>query len=234
MPKGNKSKRTQKKNRKRNQTDGWSVAPNAKLGLPRSVSAIMPDRMMTRLNYKGVQNLTIAAASSFVTRRWAPTAVYDVDPTLGSTTVVGFNELSLLYNNYRTVRSTVICRAATTGAQPASLIVIPLNADPGSSPSSSVVNSWYNNTYGKVKLVPAVGGPVISIKHNMTTEKIYGSKMIYFDDNFASLINTVPVNNWYWAIAVVSPVTAGSNLIFTVEFDIIMDVEFYSRKNLLN
>lgn len=178
--------------------------------------------------------MSISPPNAAVTRRWAPTAAYDVDPTLGSTTVVGFTELASLYGVYRVVRSHIIFRVANMSLQPVQMILVPLNLDPGSSPSLATVDSWFNNPYGKVKLVPYRGGPTVSMKHSMSTEKLYGTKMVYFDDNFASAVTTIPQNNWYWAIALRSPVAVPAGSDYVIEVDITMDVEFYSRKNLLN
>jgi hypothetical protein len=105
--------------------------------------------------------------------------------------------------------------------------------DPGSTPLLATVNSWSNNPYGKVKLVPP-SGEVVSIGHKISTEKIYGSKMVYFDDNFASSTSNVPVNNWFWAVAVITGTSPATNQVCLVEVDIEMDVEFYSRKALIN
>lgn len=238
MVKQGKSKRTKKtkqnKRSQRNQTDGWNVQGNSKLSLPRQVTSIISDRLMTRLTYKGMQNLQIALGNVHVARRWQPSAAYDVDPLLGSTTMVGFSEMALLYGNYRVVRSHVLFRVCNTSTQPIEMILIPLNTDPGSTPTLATVDSWVNNAYGKVKLVPAIGAPPVTIKHSMSTEKIYGSKMVYFDDNFAALVNAIPVNNWYWALALRAPAAVTVAQTFVIEIDFFMDVEFYSRRNLLN
>jgi len=234
MPKRT-NKRTQKKKQKQLiLVDGNRAKHNMPLTIPRTIDAIMPDRMMTKLKYFGFTQFTIATTSTFSARRWVPSAAYDIDPTLGSTSTVGFNELALLYNNYRVISSRLRVRMAPQGSLPVQLVTVPLNADPGSSPLAATVNAWCNNPYGKVKLVGVSGAPTQTISTTMSTERIYGSKMIYFDDNFASLVNTVPNNNWYWAVAVISGVNPSSALVCTVEIDIEVHVEFYSRKVLLN
>lgn len=236
MPKNNRSRRTKKKKQqnRKNQTDGWNVQGNSKLSLPKQVSSIISDRLMTRLTYKGMQNLVITTGNVHVSRRWQPSAAYDVDPLLGSTTMVGFSEMALLYGNYRVTRSSVVFRMTNTSGQPVQMILIPLNTDPGSTPTLGTVDSWVNNAYGKVKLVPSVGAPPVTIKHSMSTEKIFGTKMVYFDDAFQALINAIPANNWFWAIAARAPAAVAANTTLVIEIDFSLDVEFYSRRNLLN
>jgi len=229
-----KTKRNHKKNPKksRNNTDGWNVQSSALTRLPRTVNVIMPDKLMTRLSYKGVGVFTIAAAAQVFARRWTPTAAYDVDPLLGSTTMVGYTEMAAFYDVYRVAKSSVTARFANITTTPLQAIVIPLNKDPGTTPSAVTVQEWINNAYGKVKLIPNTGGPVTSISSRMSTEKIYGSKMVYFDDNFASATNAIPANNWFWAIAISAAVPVGGATSVIVETDFIIDVEFYSRKNM--
>lgn len=230
-------KRTKKAKKKKNQNsqDGWQVQQNSRLMLPRTVTNIMPDRMMTRLTYKGMQTFTISAGTAGVAARWRPSSAFDIDPLLGSTSTVGFAEMSAFYNNYRVVKSMLSVKAAALSTAAISQIVaLPLNADPTGAPTLAVMESWLNNPYSKIRLVPSQGGPVVSMRLAMTTEKIYGSKMVYFDDNFAALVNTSPVNNWYWAVAVVLSANAGGNFPVQVEIDISIDCEFYSRKALLN
>lgn len=210
------------------------VAPNAFNRIPRTVDRIIPDRLMTKLTYNGFTAMTIAPTLAHATKRWRPTGVYDVDPDLGSTTVVGFNELANLYTSYRVLRSRAIMRVANNSDQPVMIVLIPLNADPGSSPTLAEAQSWVNNSYAKTRLCAAIGSPVASVSCTMSTEKIYGSKMVYFDDNFASLISTIPNNNWYWAIGLLTPLAVASGKNYNVEMDISMDVEFYDRRNLLN
>jgi hypothetical protein len=190
--------------------------------------------MLTRLTYKGYKNFTITAAAVSIAYRWQPSAAYDIDPLVGSTTVVGFTELTAFYNYYRVLRSRNVVRVANASSVPATVVMLPLNSDPGASPSIATQQSWLNNPYSKIKVVPAAGGPVVSVSGSMSTEKIFGSKMVYFDDNFASLVNTIPTNNWYWAASVQVATAPGSTINFYVENDIYIDVEFYSRKALLN
>lgn len=231
MKKQNKSRQNKKT---KNTTDGWNVQPNALTRIPRTVDRVIADRMITRLSYNGLATFSIAAATSTISKRWSPTGVYDVDPAIGGSTCIGFNEMAAFYNYYRAIRSSIRVKFANSTSSPVQALVIPLNGDPGGSPSSTLLQSFVNNPYSKIKMVPASGGPVTTLGHRMTTEKIFGSKSIYFDDAFASSVTTIPVNNWYWCVAILSPNTVGSQLNVIVEIEILIDVEFFGRKNLLN
>jgi hypothetical protein len=222
------SKRTTKQNPQL--TDGiQGTRKNFLLTVPPQIFTL-PDRIAVRLSYKGFTSFVISTGQAHFARRWQPSAAYDIDPILGSTSTVGYAEWAAFYSNYRVNSSTLVARFANTADTPCQGIIIPLNADPGSSPSLAVVNEWQNNPYGVVKLIPSTGAPCVTCQRTMSTEKIYGSKMVWFDDNFASLTNNTPVNNWYWGVGVVTPGTQPSNYTVYVEVDITIDVEFYTRK----
>jgi hypothetical protein len=77
-------------------------------------------------------------------------------------------------------------------------------------------------------------GIAMTLSTRMSTEKIFGSKAVYFDDNFSSLVTTIPANNWYWFIGVIAATTvASSALTVTISVEIELDVEFFCRKELL-
>jgi hypothetical protein len=230
----NNRKKQMKKRPQANVTDGWMVESNTGWKLPRTVTNIVPDRMMTRLRYKGCTTFVVAASTTTISKRWQPTSAYDVDPALGGFTPPGYNELAAFYNGYRVVGSRIVVRFANQSTQPFYVVAIPTAFDPGSSPSSATIHSWPNNPYAKSKLLPATGGPGVSISSSMTSEKMFGTKAVYFGDNYSAAINASPVSNWYWAVGVMSPTSVGSNSTVTVSIDIYIDLSFFDRKNLLD
>lgn len=172
--------------------------------------------------------------STNVGYRYLPSAAYDVDPALGSTSMPGYAELAALYNSYRVNQSRL--RVMFMSADPSrnsSGLIVPLNTDPTSSPSAAFINSCSMNPYAKFRMVPS-RGIAMTLSTRMSTEKIFGSKAVYFDDNFSSLVTTIPANNWYWFIGVIAATTvASSALTVTISVEIELDVEFFCRKELL-
>lgn len=215
-------------------TDGVAAESNALLRLPRSVSNIMPDRYYTRLRYYGSQNLTIAAGAAGVARRWQPSGAYDIDPLLGSTATPGFAEFAAFYDQYRVTVSRIRVEISNTSTTPCQATVVPLNADPGASPTLNTIQSWPNQSYAKVVQVPGIGAPPVRMDCEMSTEKIFGSKQVYFDDNFMSLTNTVPTNNWFWAVGLATNAFVGSATTYDVAIYIDIGCEFFARKQLFN
>jgi len=86
--------------------------------------------------------------------------------------------------------------------------------------------------YAKTGVAGLIGAPPLVMQHQIATEKIFGSRSSLFDDNFESLVTTVPTNNWYWVVAASAlHVTAGAISIF---MEIQCDTEFYGRTFLQN
>jgi len=218
------------KNKKSNNTDGVSAISNRYVQLPTKNALIVSDRIITRLAYCGISSL-IVPLGGVAAIRYRPTAVFDVDPVLGSTSVPGFAELAALFFNYRTFMSRIRVRVVS-GVAPTSVVVIPLNADPTGAPSGLTVQSWTSNSFAQYKLVPAQGGPMTNFEISMSTEKIFGSKMVLFDDNFASSVTTIPVNNWFWAIGGINA-AGGLATTCTLSVEIDMGVEFFTRRTVL-
>jgi hypothetical protein len=84
-----------------------------------------------------------------------------------------------------------------------------------------------------MKQIAPLGGPKTVIEQKMSTERIFGSKAVYFDDNFSSFVTGSPVNNWYWAVGfsqdVPSPAAAAS--VSWIQ-EMWLQVEFFNRKRL--
>lgn len=220
--------------RKRSNVDGVYSSPNTLVKIPKTVDFLFPDRQLIRLTYNGFGLLTITTPNTYASKRYRPSGVYDVDPLLASTTVIGFNELAAIYANYRVVASKLNVKVSCSTDQPATLVALPLNADPGGSPSLAVVNSWYNNAYSKTDLIGAKGSPKAVVSCEMSSNKIFGSMMTAFDRDFQSAVGTVPVNNWYWAIGIVSGVAPPVTASYFLQETMTIDVEFFTRNRLDN
>jgi hypothetical protein len=217
--------------------DGISAQSNALSKLPRSVTNIIPDRLYTRLRYTGLQNLTILTTSTTAGIRYRPSAAFDIDPLLGSTATPGFAEFAAFYNGYRVTSSKIVVKAVNQingSGQGVLMVVVPLNVDPTGSPSVAVVNSWIEQPYSIKNMIGVYGSPAVTLTETMSTEKIFGSKMVYFDDNFTSIVSSVPNNNWYWAIGAICATMPTTSLIVNLYVEIDIGIEFFSRKALLS
>lgn len=205
---------------------------NQPLTVPRGIFVI-PDRIMTELVFWGIKALNIPNTGPVVSVRYRPSSVYDLDPLVANTTTPGFAEYAALYGSYRVFSSTITVASVNPSSTLGyTVVVVPLNNDPGSSPSTSVITSWVGNPYARRALVGYAGSPTVKVRNTMSTERIYGSKMVYFDDNFSSPCTSSPANNWYWAVGLICESTPGAAIVTTFETTLKIRVEFFSRISL--
>lgn len=243
--KSNKKQVSQRRNANKsgnnqNYNDGNLEISNAFQRLPRTKLSNdmlgMPDRYITRLRFVGLGNLTIPTTSTVAGGRYRPSAAYDIDPLIASTSTAYFAEFAAIYNSYRVNSSTLRVKATNqvnTSGQGIIVVIVPLLEDPGASPTASVVGSWLEQPYSKKSMVGTAGSPAVNIEQTMSTEKIFGTKAVYFDDGHSSLVTTNPSLNWYWAIGAICATAPVSALIVNTYLEIEIEVEFFQRKALL-
>jgi len=233
------SKRNSNANKQGNQTnrlqcDGVNEMSNYLTKIPKNI-AIVADRSYFCLKYTQIGAQTIAAGGQTTSIRLRPTAAFDIDPLLGGTAMPGFIEWSGFYSSYRVTWSKMTLRVTPTATStPVLICLLPMNQDLGGTPSAATIVSLPDQPYAKSKLLGIAGSPTITLSSEMSTEKIFGSKMVYVDDNFASLVTTVPTNNWFWNISSLTSVPAASSQTFFIEFALNVGCEFYDRKQLQN
>jgi len=190
-----------------------------------------PDRMATTLSFFAAPSFAPIVGGSSYSYRYQPSGAQDVDPALGGITMPGFDEFSTVYASYRVLGSRIKVKISSVFTAPVTVVVLPLNADPGATTTTATVIAWRGQPYCVSRLTGTAGSPCIEIDNSMTTAKIFGTDMVLSDDNFAALVTTVPVNNWFWAIGIYQ------NFIFSAQpiaadIQILVDVQFYDRKYL--
>jgi len=206
--------------------------PNSYQTIPKTVGLILPDRYRTNLEFSSGFNLNLTATTN-ASVRFRPTGLFDVDPLVGGSSLAGFIELSALYSHYRVLGSRIIIRVSNASTTDQIIMrLCPLNADPGATPAAAFFLALSEQPYAKTGVAGLIGAPPLVMQHQIATEKIFGSRSSLFDDNFESLVTTVPTNNWYWVVAASAlHVTAGAISIF---MEIQCDTEFYGRTFLQN
>jgi len=210
--------------------DGAVVSrPQTSMTIPNSIG-IIADKLRVHLTFNKSTGVSLATLPYGVIS-FRPTAAYDVDPTLGSTVTPGFQEWAAFYGSYRVLSSRIVIRATNpSNAVPVSVCIVPTNVFAGSSPSANYTNALKEQAYNKWKMIGLVGSPPITLSNQMTSEKIFGTKAVIFDDNFSALTNAIPANNWFWTIGLTAPSTV-SQLIY-LDISVIIDVEFFNRVTL--
>lgn len=189
----------------------------------------MPDKITTNLRFWKAFAVNLSA-TNYAGVRFMPSAALAPDP-LTSDDPKGFAQLAAIYSSYRVHSSTAKLEVVNpSNVTPVQVCLLPVNLDPGASPSASSVASSLEQPYAKRKMSSLIGGPLTTISSSMSTERIFGSSMVRTDDNFAALVNTIPVNNWYWYITFYSLAVIPGGIV--AHFFIDMNLTFYDRRRL--
>ncbi len=165
---------------------------------------IVPPSMITNLVFQSTaHNPLNNAGLTYASVRFRPTSAYDVDPTLGGTSMPGYNELSGLYGKYRVLRwRTEVVASNLELDNQLFLVVFHSNFDLGN--NYSQVQSQFGNSFSYYKAMSPKGGldrakirtPWISAR------ALVGSDSVYLDDDYAANTNASPTNNSYVNIAI--------------------------------
>jgi len=206
--------------------------PNSFQQLPKQVGLILPDRYRTNLMFSSGYNLNLTVATN-ASVRFRPTGLFDVDPLVGGSNLSGFLELAAIYNHYRVLKSKITIRCSNASTSDFVIFRLgPLNADPSAAPSAAFFLALSEQPYVKTGVCSMVGSPPLTMSCEMSTEKIFGSRSVLFDDNFEALTTTIPTNNWYWIVAASALRVIAQNV--DIYMTITCDVEFYGRSFLNN
>jgi len=187
-----------------------------------------PDRMITTLRF-WEQNFPSWAAETFKVISYRGTSVFDPRTAAGGTQPEGFDLFALVYSSYRVLASKCeieIC-SNSTGVAPITIILVPLNADPTGASAAQVV-SFVGNPYAKTKMF-SPGGPPQKLTCSMSDARIFGSEMVNSDDNFASLVSTNPVNNFFYAVCMYITAAYTATQPYALNVYLEYKVQFYDR-----
>lgn len=220
-------KKTNKK-KKNSGNSSWQGLPRT--STPRTfkgLSHVYPPRMSLRLKFNAIPAFSLAA-TGVANYRFRPTGAFDVDPALGGTSMAGFVEAAAIYASYRVVSSEITVTASNpSNVVPITMVVLPMNADPTNSFSAANVVASVGQPYARTKVLPLLGGGEAITSTRCTTAKIYGDPAVFYESAFASLVSTVPANNWYWNICMYSPAVIAAAIYPMVE--ITCECEFFDR-----
>lgn len=220
--------RTRKMKKKSTKPSGYRVG-NTNTNSPgqfRTLNLVFPPRMLLKMRYFSYQAFTMTGGN--FNYRWRPTAAFDVDPALGGTSMAGFAEMAAQYATYRVIASRISVSVANPSATtPMTVVVLPTNADPGSAFGAANIIAATGNPYAKTKITGLLGSPPTVIRLSMTTQKMFGDSAVLYDHNFSSLVTTVPSNNWFWNVCLLSQAAIATAPIVTVTIEV--DTEFFDR-----
>jgi hypothetical protein len=144
-------------------------------------------------------------ASPFGNVRFSPSYLYDVDPTLGSTAMPGFNEVSGLYTKYRFRTCKWKCSFSNQEAFALTACVDAVNGDP--TVNTANYQAYFSSESSQEVVVGAQGCPTEKMKGFFTIDKFGGGMKLEPPplDAYVGAGTTSPANNIFVFVGFTSP-----------------------------
>lgn len=215
----------QKKDGNKKQRVRANMRFNKPMGNPASL--ILPNEVDVWLQFVQTSLLT-SGVNPYATKVFRPNAAYDVDPLLGSTATAGFSELAGIFQYYRVITYRYEVEFVNEQTFPVQAIVLNTNINPG----TGTIQGYAGNQWCQIHLLSGnAGGPckhVFKGRHNVG--QIVGSAEVEMDDNYASVVNTVPTNTVWLSVSADSGIAG--NILSTgvlILVKIWMFIRFFER-----
>lgn len=179
-----------------------------------------------KLMYRKTDKIT-NGLGGVVSKSFHTNAAYDVDPSVGSTETLGFDEYSQLYSYYRVIGYSYECTVINPTDYPILFSALNTNLDPSVSGTNYALYS--TNPHCKSKLVSTIGSPnTHTFRGSHKISQIVGSSAPETADSFRSTVSHNPSDLTWFAIAGES--IGGSDITFVYDFKIYLHVRFYGRE----
>lgn len=188
-----------------------------------------PDKMTVSLKYP-ILKLINSVASSGQSVRFYTNGVYDVDPTLGSTSTPYFSEWTAMYSYYRVLSYKLDVHVTNNETSTVNFYVVHSNTDPGTTGINYL--QYANASYNKVTSLAAnTAQHSMHVVSRLSPMRIVGDRAVRTEQNFWGSSTSNPVDSTY--IGLGASINSGNltNGVYVTGF-LEFFVEFFDRKNL--
>jgi hypothetical protein len=133
--------------------------------------------------------------------RYNPAYVYDMDPTIGGTSVPGFTEWAGLYRFARLRSSRINVSFVNKEAFPVTMVICPNNFDPGA--NTSAYANYSSSRFASLQSTgPLTGNSACTMSGFQSTAHFAGVRPNHLLDSycFPTAGGTPPNNAWFWYV----------------------------------
>jgi len=215
-----------RKNRRKNRS---KVPRKKRRRMPMMKVVGCPDKHIQSLRYPVLKLInSVASGSSAV--RFVTNGVWDVDPTLGSTSTPFFAEWTAMYSYYRVIKFKMELHLTNNEAVPVEFEIVHSNTDPGTTGLNFL--QYANASYNKVlSLAASTAQPAKTVRSALSPKRLVGDRAVFTEQNFWGSSSSNPVDLTYVGLG--CQINAGNltNGVYVTGF-IEFLVEFFDRKNL--
>jgi len=188
-------------------------------------SAIVDDRVITRLKYA---TLIQSSGSPFSEYVFTGNGLYDPDVTSTGSQPAGYDEWSLFYSRYRGLGASITVKFINNSATIGTYVSV--LATPVSTGVSTVTDAACQPYCVWGRVGAETGNNVLTLKMSMSSGKIFGQN-IQYDDLFAAATSANPSRLWYY---IINCSTADATTNLDMEYVVVINysVKFWSRISL--
>jgi len=214
-------KRKQQRNRK------------GRRGKPRTQKKTKPRYMPVglttslRAKCKFLKQFTVNIGASAA--RFSANGLYDVDPIVGSTTAIGFGELTALYKRFRVLSYHYEFSIVNIDTVPLYIYITNTNFDLG-----ATFNQHYDyarNAFGKVRVLAVTGKNTMMIRGSLSVRQIFGGN-VTGSDQFYGTDSANPTNLVFLGIAAQTATGVAISTGVSVQLTLTCFAQFFERKAL--
>lgn len=187
---------------------------------------IAPDELDVKLMFRKTDRINNGLGGS-VSKSFHTNSAYDVDPALGSTETLGFDEYAQLYSYYRVIGYSYECTVINPTDYP--ILFSALNTNTDASLTGTHYGLYATNPHCKSKMVSTIGSVNnFTFRGRHTIAQVVGTQASETADSFRSLTSASPSDLTWFTIAGES--IGGADITFVYDFKLIMHVRFYGRE----
>lgn len=189
----------------------------------------MPVGLTTSLNAKCkfLKQFTVNIGASAA--RFSANGLYDVDPIVGSTTAIGFGELTALYKRFRVLSYHYELSLVNIDTVPLYVYITNTNFDLG-----TTLGQYYDyarNAFGKVRVLAVTGKNTMMIRGSLSVRQIFGGN-VTGSDQFYGTDSANPTNLVFLGIAAQSATATPISTGVSVQLTLTCFAQFFERKAL--
>jgi hypothetical protein len=199
MSSRNRSKRNKRKNNVRRRRNTSDMSSNMRSTNPRTyiygdtkiIRGPTPDSVLVDLYFQDTTFTRNNAGSTICSWRYRINSAFDPDPLLGSGSLSGFVEWSLMYTHYRVVEFGYDVQISNQESFPMIVLCAPSLPDVGANYPS--VDQLSEFPYGRKNIISAkTGNDRCRFKGKVDIARLEGTKEAIYDSTFASQVTTNP------------------------------------------
>jgi hypothetical protein len=185
------------------------------------------DRVAVTLKWP-VASILTSSGNSTIARRWTPNALYDIDPTFGSTSLPGFAEWINFYQWNVVPSYSYKCTFVNNEAFPVVIYIMNATADPGTTGTNYY--EYSTAKYGKQITLSSKGGMDRKVVTGRVSVSALTGQNVFLDNSFRGTSTSNPSTLVYFGIGYNTLTNDFTTAGVTFQLELSVTAHFFIRK----